>query len=47
MSRSESDKPIMNKDFLLKEGKENDVVKWLFEYGSSATKNSSIFIKYS
>jgi len=32
---------------ILKEGKENDVVKWLFEYGSSATKNSSIFIKYS
>jgi hypothetical protein len=32
---------------ILNEKKENDVVKWLFEYGSSATKNSSIFIKYS
>ena len=32
---------------ILKEKKQNQVVKWLFEYGSSATKNSSIFIKYS
>lgn len=32
---------------ILDSGKEGDVVKWLFEYGSSATKNSSIFIKYS
>lgn len=32
---------------ILKEKKENEVVKWLFSYGSSATKNSSIFIKYS
>lgn len=32
---------------ILNSGKENDVVKWLFEYGSSATQNSSIFIKYS
>ena len=32
---------------ILKEKKENDVVKWLFQYGSSATKNSSIFIKFS
>ena len=30
-----------------KEKKMDDVSKWLFEYGSSATKNSSIFIKYS
>jgi hypothetical protein len=28
-------------------GKENAVAKWLFGYGSSATENSSIFIKYS
>jgi hypothetical protein len=27
--------------------KEEEVTKWLFGYGSSATKNSSIFIKYS
>lgn len=32
---------------ILKEKKQNQVVKWLYEYGSSATKNSSIFIKYS
>ncbi len=32
---------------ILKEKRENEVVKWLFEYGSSATKNSSIFIKFS
>jgi len=32
---------------IINEKKENEVVKWLFEYGSSATKNSSIFIKYS
>ncbi len=32
---------------ILKEKKENAVTKWLFGYGSSATKNSSIFIKYS
>lgn len=28
-------------------GKTNEVTKWLYGYGSSATKNSSIFIKYS
>jgi hypothetical protein len=27
--------------------KEDEVTKWLYGYGSSATKNSSIFIKYS
>jgi hypothetical protein len=32
---------------IIKEKKQDDVIKWLFEYGSSATKNSSIFIKYS
>jgi len=32
---------------IIKENKQNDITKWLFEYGSSATKNSSIFIKYS
>lgn len=32
---------------ILNSGKQEDVVKWLYEYGSSATKNSSIFIKYS
>lgn len=32
---------------VIKEKKQNDVTKWLFSYGSSATKNSSIFIKYS
>jgi hypothetical protein len=32
---------------VLKEGKENDFCKYIFEYASSATKNSSIFIKYS
>jgi hypothetical protein len=32
---------------ILNEGKQDDVTKWLFSYGSSATKNSSIFIKYS
>lgn len=32
---------------IMKYKKENDVTKWLFEYGSSQTKNSSIFIKYS
>jgi len=31
----------------MKSGKIGDVAKWLYEYGSSATKNSSIFIKYS
>lgn len=30
-----------------KAGKLDDVTKWLYGYGSSATKNSSIFIKYS
>jgi hypothetical protein len=30
-----------------KEKKEDSVTKWLFGYGSSSTKNSSIFIKYS
>lgn len=29
------------------EKKIEDVTKWLFEYGSSSTKNSSIFVKYS
>jgi hypothetical protein len=28
-------------------GKANEVVRWIYGYGSSATKNSSIFIKYS
>jgi hypothetical protein len=32
---------------IIKEKKQADVAKWLYEYGSSATKNSSIFIKYS
>jgi hypothetical protein len=32
---------------VLKEKKENDFCKLVFEYASSATKNSSIFIKYS
>ena len=32
---------------ILKEKKENDIARWLYEYGSSATENSSIFIKYS
>jgi hypothetical protein len=32
---------------ILQEKKENDVVKWMYSYASSATKNSSIFIKYS
>lgn len=32
---------------LKKSGKEDEVTKALFGYGSSATKNSSIFIKYS
>lgn len=32
---------------ILKEGKQNDFCKYIFEYASSATKNSSIFIKYS
>ena len=31
----------------LKEGKQNELCKYIFEYASSATKNSSIFIKYS
>lgn len=30
-----------------KKKKEDDVTKWLFNYGSSASQNSSIFIKYS
>jgi hypothetical protein len=30
-----------------KKKKEDEVTKWLFGYGSSSTKNSSIFIKYS
>lgn len=30
-----------------KANKEDEVTKWLYGYGSSATKNSSIFIKYS
>ena len=32
---------------VLKEKKQDAVTKWLFGYGSSSTKNSSIFIKYS
>jgi hypothetical protein len=32
---------------ILKEKKENEVVKWMYSYASSATTNSSIFIKYS
>ena len=32
---------------VLNSGKVDDVTKWLYGYGSSATKNSSIFIKYS
>jgi hypothetical protein len=32
---------------IIQEGKQNDVVKWMYSYASSATKNSSIFIKYS
>jgi hypothetical protein len=32
---------------ILNSGKVDDVTKWLYGYGSSATKNSSIFIKYS
>jgi hypothetical protein len=32
---------------IIKEKKQSEVAKWLYEYGSSATKNSSIFIKYS
>ena len=32
---------------ILETGKEEDVVKWIYQYASSATKNSSIFIKYS
>lgn len=32
---------------VINDKKMNDVTKWLFEYGSSATKNSSIFVKYS
>ena len=32
---------------IMKNGKEDDVIKWLYQYGSSQTKNSSIFIKYS
>lgn len=32
---------------IAKARKTNEVTKWLYGYGSSATKNSSIFIKYS
>ena len=32
---------------IAKARKQNEVTKWLYGYGSSATKNSSIFIKYS
>jgi hypothetical protein len=32
---------------IIKEKKQNDVVKWMYSYASSATSNSSIFIKYS
>jgi hypothetical protein len=32
---------------ILKEGKQDEFCKYVFEYASSATKNSSIFIKYS
>lgn len=31
---------------LKKQNKLNEATKWMFEYGSSTTKNSSIFIKY-
>ena len=32
---------------IMKNNKTNEVTKWIYEYGSSQTKNSSIFIKYS
>lgn len=32
---------------IIKAKKQEDVVKWIYQYASSATKNSSIFIKYS
>lgn len=32
---------------IIKEKKQNEVVKWMYSYASSATTNSSIFIKYS
>jgi hypothetical protein len=32
---------------IVNSGKVDDVTKWIYGYGSSATKNSSIFIKYS
>jgi hypothetical protein len=32
---------------IIKSKKQEEVVKWIYQYASSATKNSSIFIKYS
>ncbi len=32
---------------IMKNKKENEVIKWLYQYASSQTKNSCIFIKYS
>jgi hypothetical protein len=32
---------------IMKNKKQDEVIKWLYQYGSSQTKNSSIFIKYS
>lgn len=32
---------------ILESKKEKEVIKWMYQYASSATKNSSIFIKYS
>lgn len=32
---------------IIESKKEEDVIKWMYQYASSATKNSSIFIKYS
>lgn len=32
---------------IMKNNKSNEVTKWIYQYGSSQTKNSSIFIKYS
>ena len=31
---------------IMKNNKSNEVTKWIYQYGSSQTKNSSIFIKY-
>jgi hypothetical protein len=32
---------------IMKNNKSNEVTRWIYEYGSSQTKNSCIFIKYS